>query len=274
MTQRSLYDELMRVRMARSNGHPVNKNGNQSYRGKRNRTSTSLSFMRPYRDVMSLIADGKDHINVWTSAETDLGAVLDHAGPLSLNHSVFGFFDNMTAFWFYIQSEERDDRIRGMFPSAAYSFGKQMTSRRIVNFRAIIADTNWQRIKSKPMLVKMLALSELPFDAYRIDNRTGLRMRPPFFGWLLWSFEEIRNAIKENREPDFTPLLDRPGSDIYEFVRPKTIEHPVESMEDQPPSSFGEKENHVELTDEEEQVQLEKELRSISKEDVLSQRAY
>jgi hypothetical protein len=220
MTQRSLYDELLRVKLARQGQNQ----SNTPYRnpGKRNnkdrQPNTTLSFMRPYRDVMKLIEDGVDHINVWSDAKTDMGAVLNHSGPLPLNHSVFGYFDNMTAFWFYIQSEERDDRIRGMNPAAAHRFGKLMKSQRVTNFRAIIADSNWQRIKSKPILMKLIEQSDLPFDAYRTNVKTGMRMRPPFFGWLLWSYEEIRTAIKEKREPDFTPLLDRANSEIYQFV--------------------------------------------------------
>jgi hypothetical protein len=230
MAQKSLYDELLRVKQARMNSNNTSARQDGGHRrmhdnNNKRKYSANLDFMKPYRDVMTLLEDGVDHINIWSSATTDMGSVLDHAGPLPLNHSVFGYFDTMTAFWYYIQSEERDDRIRGMQPLAAYRFGKMMTSRRVINFRAIIADSNWQRIKSKPLLIKMLEQSDLPFDAYRVNNETGLRTRPPFFGWLLWSFEEIRKAIKENREPNFSSLLDRRNSDIYEFaiVRPQKV---------------------------------------------------
>jgi hypothetical protein len=230
MAQKSLYDELLRVKQARMNSNNTSARQDGGHRrmhdnNNKRKYPANLDFMKPYRDVMTLLEDGVDHINIWSSATTDMGSVLDHAGPLPLNHSVFGYFDTMTAFWYYIQSEERDDRIRGMQPLAAYRFGKMMTSRRVINFRAIIADSNWQRIKSKPLLIKMLEQSDLPFDAYRVNNETGLRTRPPFFGWLLWSFEEIRKAIKENREPNFSSLLDRRNSDIYEFaiVRPQKV---------------------------------------------------
>jgi hypothetical protein len=230
MAQKSLYDELLRIKQARMNSNNTSTRQDSGQRriydnNNKRKYSTNPDFMKPYRDVMTLLEDGVDHINIWSSATTDMGSVLDHAGPLSLNHSVFGYFDTMTAFWYYIQSEERDDRIRGMQPLAAYRFGKMMTSRRVINFRAIIADSNWQRIKSKPLLIKMLEQSDLPFDAYRVNNETGLRTRPPFFGWLLWSFEEIRKAIKENREPNFSSLLDRRNTDIYEFavVRPQKV---------------------------------------------------
>jgi hypothetical protein len=129
----------------------------------------------------------------------------------------------MTAFWFYMQSKERDDRLRGMNPIAAVRFGRKMESTRVVNFRAIIADSNWQRIKSKPVLTAMLNRSDLPFDCYRVDYDTGLRIRPPFFGWLLWATEEIRRALKEDREPDFSCLLDEQGSSIYDHVMPRNL---------------------------------------------------
>ena len=213
---KSLFDELLAIKNQRRN-----QNSPRSKKVRSNDAIPTVDFMRPYSDVNALIADGKDHINIWHAAETDLGAVLDFNSPLELTHSIFGYFDNMTAFWFYMQSKERDDRLRGMNPISAVRFGRKMESTRVVNFRAIIADSNWQRIKSKPALIAMLKRSDLPFDCYRVEYDTGLRIRPPFFGWLLWATEEIRKALKEDREPDFTCLLDEHGTGIYDYVMPK-----------------------------------------------------
>ena len=56
--------------------------------------------------------DSVDHINVWDSAKTELGRNLSHGISRPFSHSVFGRFDSISAFWHYIRSNERDDRIR------------------------------------------------------------------------------------------------------------------------------------------------------------------
>jgi len=229
MAQKSLYDELVRIKKARlkNSEYDNNKQSRSGFRDNR-RFNNEPEYMKPFKDVMSLLGDGVDHINVWTGAETDLGMVLDHAGPLPLNHHVFGFFDNMTSFWFYLQSVERDDRIRRMTPQAAFKFSKKLTFQKVLNFKAIIADSNWQRIKSKPILMNLLKKSTLPFDAYMVNPETGFRTRPAFFGWLVWSFEEIRRAVKEDREPNFNEIMDRKDSDIYDFAV-RHLQHPNNS---------------------------------------------
>jgi hypothetical protein len=223
MTSRqSLYDQLVNIKSRPfiSSDEPKHK---PHYKNKNTRAVVKKTFMEPYQDVMMLINDGEDHINIWAGATTELGKILDHNGPLPLNHSYFNNFDSMTAFWYYIRSKERDDRIRAMRPTAAYRFGKSLTLTRVSNFKAIIGDSNWQRIKANKSLTEMIKKSTLPFDCYFVLRDTGMRRRPSFFGWLLWSFEEIRSAIKEGREPDFSSLLDVTDSGIYDFVLPKHV---------------------------------------------------
>lgn len=164
--------------------------------------------------------DGEDHINIYDHGATELGAILVHNSNLTFVHNIFGKFSNMEAFWHYIQSEERDDRIRTMVGQVLKNFARKLTTTRVTNFRAIIMDANYQRIKQYEPVVAAMKDSTLPFDCYYVNETTGLRTRPVFFPWLVLGFEEIRRALKENREPDFSVLLDRKGSGIYDFAIP------------------------------------------------------
>lgn len=173
----------------------------------------------PSPSAMNWKADGVDHINISRQASTDLGFALNNSSPLDFYHSVFGYFGSMETFWHYIQSKERDDRIRGMKGPVLQNFVSMLTWNTVVNFRAIIMDSNYQRIKEYDALQDELRNSTLPFDCYTV-NAAGIRIRPTFFKWLTFGFEEIRKALKENREPDFSILLDVPKSGIYDFVVP------------------------------------------------------
>ena len=168
------------------------------------------SFRDPRPSPMNWVKDGVDHINIWDHAETDLGKILAHGTTVPFSHSVFGRFKTVEAFWHYISSEEHDDRIRTMRGRTLYEFSKKMTKMHVPNFCAIIIDANWQKIQKYPDVVEAIRQSELPFDCYYRNKRgTGYPLRAPYSAWLVEGFEEIRRAIKENREPNLTRFKDR-----------------------------------------------------------------
>lgn len=167
--------------------------------------------------AMSWKEDGEDHINISLDSETELGSLLYFQSELDFTHTVFGYFRTMESFWTYIRSKERDDRIRTMPSYALRFFARKLTTIRIANFRAIIMDSEWQRIRNYKPLLEEIKKCQLPFDAYYI-NDNGLRIRYNYFEWYLSGYEEIRKALNENRAPDFTFLLDIAGSDIYYYA--------------------------------------------------------
>lgn len=181
------------------------------------------SLRDPWPSPMGLIKDGVDHINIWDAAETELGKLLCNNSPLSFVHNVLGKFYSIESFWHYIQSVEQDDSIRTMYGPALKNFSRRSQSRQVKNFRAVIIDAAYQRIVQYPALAQAVAESSLKFDCYYVDrNASGLRVRPPFFKWLIKGFDEIRLALQEHRVPDLKFLMDdqSESADIYEDIRP------------------------------------------------------
>jgi hypothetical protein len=91
---------------------------------------------------------------------------------------------------------------------------------RVQNFKAIILDSIDQRIKQNEKLLKSFSESTLPFDYYK-TNSSGIRIRPEHFKWFLTGLEELRKAIKENREPNLDPFIDDHSVDLYYHLLPK-----------------------------------------------------
>lgn len=167
-------------------------------------------------------ADGVNHINISDDSVTDLGCCLAHSTLLPLNHKKFGRFSNIEAFWHYIRSEEHDDRIRNMSGKALKDFAQMLHTRRVVNFVAIILDANWQKVNQYPDLKEAIKVSTLPFECYtHFKRQDGVKIRPTFSYWLIPGFEEIRKALQENRQPDFSEFLDNPNVDLFDDVFPK-----------------------------------------------------
>lgn len=192
--------------------------------------SSKNNFPNP----MLLEGDGIDHINIWYAAETELGKVLSHSYKLEFHHSIFGKFKNIETFWSYVKSKERDDQIRSLTGKPLKQFvHDRLTICQVPNFRAIIMDAHWQRIKSSQPLMEEIRESTLRFDCYYIHAESKIRTRPDMYKWICLGFEEIRKAIKENREPNFKFLLDNKNSGIYDFVhdhilKPEVVEDKTE----------------------------------------------
>lgn len=188
---------------------------------RQNRLHRTLDVRDPLPDAMTIGEDGVTHINIWENAITDLGQALAHSTRFSFKHPVFGRFNNMESFWHYLRSEERDDRIRVMSGRALKSFATKLTPRRITNFRALIMDANWQKVRQYPEISDAMRDSTMNFDCYYVYRRkNGIRIRPTFAHWMIKGFEEIRMALKNDRNPDFNFLMDDPSKHLYAGLLP------------------------------------------------------
>ncbi len=179
---------------------------------------SKASFKTPKASPMCWEGDGYDHINIWNRGNTQLGKFLSHGTKTPFIHKHFGKFCSMEAFWKYIQSEERDDRIRVMSGITLRSFSRQLNMLRINNFKAIILDSEWQKIQQYPEYIELMKESKLPFDLYYFNKKSNVRIRPTYFSWLIPGINEIRDALHEDREPDFTFLKDKKDESIYSYV--------------------------------------------------------
>ena len=162
------------------------------------------------------VKDGEDHINIWERGETELGKFLAHGTNAPFKHPVFGMFSNIECFWLYIRSEERDDRIRVLNSLSAKKFSENFTLLHVPNFYAVIMDANWHKVQQHPNKLELLKNNTLPLEMYYLyKNNPGVKIRPVFASWVLQGFEEIKNALKENRDPNFKFLMKEPTDDLY-----------------------------------------------------------
>lgn len=175
---------------------------------KLNTFKTEDAIVLPAVDRIGI--DGVDHINIWEKASTQLGIALSHMADLPFTHETYGKFRSVEGFWHYIRSVTRDDRTRMMAGYKAKKFGDSLESKRVEDFKAIIMDANWQKIRQYEPLVEELKKSTLPFDVYYLfNNDVDVRIRPASAFWLIEGFNEIRKCLKENTKPNFNFLRDR-----------------------------------------------------------------
>lgn len=172
--------------------------------------------------VMELGQDGKTHINTGDQAKTHLGRMLSQSHRLPFNHSLLGDFQCINGFWSYLTSKVRNDRVRHLSGSDLRNFNRDTESRRVDNFVFILLGAQWEKINAHPKLKAALRDSTLPLDCYYITKKESfdLLVRPRHADWMIWGFEEIRKALKEDREPNFRPVMDDPDKSIFQCIFP------------------------------------------------------
>lgn len=197
--------------------------------------------------VMEMGADGDTHINTGDQAYTELGKMLSQSYRMPFNHSYLGEFQCINGLWSYVTSKHRNDRVRFLSGRELRQFNKSLESRRVDNFIYILLGAQWEKVNSNNKLKNMIKESTLPFDCYYLTRKKipntetvlNLRVRPKHAEWLIWGFEEIRKALKENREPEFESVMDDPDKDCYACVfpdmpKPPKKPEPVPALMDTP----------------------------------------
>lgn len=169
-------------------------------------------------DPNDLWEDGVDHINISNQAKTDLGQSLSQDVFIPFVHPVFGKFNTVTGFWYYISSSNRDKCCRTMRSSKLRLMFKGQKLPPVKNFKAIILEAYWLKISQHEAIKKELMESTLLLDCYFSKPDDNLRARPKNHRWLLQGMNEIRNCLKKGVDFDYTRFLDVPGSGIYDFV--------------------------------------------------------
>ena len=176
--------------------------------------------------------DGVDHINISNQAKTELGQSLAQDVFIPFVHPVYGKFNTVTGFWYYISSSTRDEYCRTMSSGKLRAIFKGRKLPPVKNFKAIILEAYWLKITQHEAIKKELMESTLPIDCYFFKEGENNRTRPRNHRWLLQGLNEIRNALKKNTDFNYTRFLDIPGSDIYEFADDHVEKTKVSETED------------------------------------------
>lgn len=148
--------------------------------------------------------DGKDHINIHSMGNTELGKLLSHFAHTPFTHEYFGPFYSIEGFWYFARSgfdELVGNRLRYLSGYRAKQMGRQLSYKWYKEFKEDIIAANYQKIIQNDELSKMFVESKLPFDHYYTFGPNSLLVTPQSAAWLVEGFEDIRLAMKEGVVP-------------------------------------------------------------------------
>lgn len=207
--------------------------------------------------VMEIGVDGESHINIWNWSKITLGAAMSQFSPLDFSHPTFKNFASVESYWAWLVSANHDDRLRSLIGRELFALNKTLKKTHVPNLHAMVLHACWLKTKKHHELGKLLKESDLPFDCYYVQrDGARLRIRPPYAIWTVHGWEEIRRAIKENREPDFEFLREvgEKGDDFHApFIKKLGLsDPPIVETDDQSEEVSEEPNPSVDSTDLEE----------------------
>ncbi len=180
-----------------------------------------LNFSRePEYSPMSLGADGEDHININPRGATLMGRALSHESAYPVKHPIFSDFPSMESFWHYIKLTSHPDAVRNLIGGKLREYVKDLDRSYAPNFKAIIMMGSYYKIKGNRELLNLVVKSDLPIDSYyNPNNSEHVRVRFNFANWTIPGMEEVRDALKENKLPDLSFLVEtryKDDADIHD----------------------------------------------------------
>lgn len=156
--------------------------------------------------------DGVDHVNVGTGATTSLGQRLSlgHAQQFVIESD--GPFLTIAGYWFYLLSEDQDNQFRDKNEGQVFNLkNKKRLKFNVPGFQEKIAKAYWDKINQVPGLRGAIMGNKLPFDAYYIFGEYNPKfenaqhtIEDRSAKWIVPFFEEVRKALRERREPDYS----------------------------------------------------------------------
>lgn len=166
-------------------------------------------------------ADGGDHINITGNAQTELGRFLSIRNTMVFDNPVLGDFRSINNAWHFVRARNLHDQIRHISDAARlreFIIKNGGELQHIANFNALVMHVAYLRLLTSPRMMKAMMDSTLPFDTYRIIGVSGIRQRFTYVNWFITGYAEIRSALIERREPDFSKLMDYKGNNKHIYV--------------------------------------------------------
>jgi hypothetical protein len=144
-----------------------------------------------------MIIDGEDgitHINIYSMGKTTLGMWLSNFSYCPIVIPSDGKFNSIEGYWYWLST--RDEGLRGLSGFEAKKLGKSLEKKYTIdNFEEKVKLAIDIKIKSNPMMMKMLYESSLPFCHY---YSYGGKKKGAGYEWIVEHIENRRFLLKNH----------------------------------------------------------------------------
>lgn len=147
--------------------------------------------------------DGVTHINIYSKGATELGRVLSNFAYTPFQHPVFGEFDSIEGFWYWLKTGQCHDQLRKLSGFLAKREGKKLPVVQIPHFNEHVKEAIRCKLRQNQDIRIELAESALPFEHYCYfgdANNNPKVVELPQHQWAVDEITLIRTLCKEHRK--------------------------------------------------------------------------
>lgn len=119
--------------------------------------------------------DGINHVNVYSKARTNAGRMLTNFSHSPFTHPLFGKFESVEGFWFWLASGKQYNKLRDLHGFKANQLGRIVCKNTELlmqeeEFKSHIKEAIKSKLRFNPEILKLLIeTGELPLTHYYYD---------------------------------------------------------------------------------------------------------
>lgn len=142
--------------------------------------------------------DGITHINVYSKASTELGRLLSNFAYTPFVHPIFGKFDSVEGFWYWLGTGCIHDKLRSLHGYSAKQYGKTLEIIHRDDFEDNVKLAILTKIESSEKLSNMLVKSKLPLVHYYYfgEKDNAKIVEPTSHRWIIDFITDVRTELK------------------------------------------------------------------------------
>lgn len=152
-----------------------------------------------YHDMIP-VKDGVTHINIYSKGKTELGRLLSNFAHTPFDHQMYGRFESIEGFWYWLSTGERHDELRHLHGYTAKEAGRKYSRITVPDFIEYIKKAIRLKIYQNPVIYDALKESTLPFRHYYwYGDECNAKVIQTRDGGLICKFiEEVRQRLQAN----------------------------------------------------------------------------
>ena len=166
--------------------------------------------------------EGEDHININLQSNTTIGLLLTPEYIKVINYPHLGKFSSVLSLWYWVRSQNKDDRIRRMVGNELKSYAEKnkLYKNYVSNFKAIMAKATWIKVKAYPSIIEEIRKlgPDIKLLSYYVVKSSEVRITTKYAEFIISVGNEIIDAVKNDREPNFDFLIDTPEESDMDYT--------------------------------------------------------
>jgi len=142
--------------------------------------------------------DGVSHINVYSQGVTKLGRMLSNFAHTPFNHPLFGHFESVEGFWYWLGTGQQHEELRALYGFEAKRVGRLYDRVPCEDFKLHVEDALFYKVAQNLDLQWLLIESnnDLPLVHYYSYGQGAKIVVPRDCEWILECLENLRRSYR------------------------------------------------------------------------------